>query len=615
MLLSLCTALLAVAAWRLAGALAPRRPCELLLLATLLLPALVVLLLLGLGLSGRLTPSLALTGSAAAAVLSLGIDRAPRAQSRRRFNLGRALASQGAAAGAALCALAVVALALVAHAALALPPGGWDEWWYHLPPMARAVQTQRLSPAPIPLEWVDPRVAQVHGGESLAYRLSVTGFWGDVYPQVAELLALWTMLLRHDDLLVGLSQFYCAGLGALAVYALARRLGAVPGLSTVAGALWLITPVTLGQAPAVVADLAFASFTLAALAAATAWTRDREAGNLLAWAVAAGLALGSKPTGVALAALWIAVAAWQARRLGPAPVLALASGCLLLGGFWYLRNWWTWGNPVYPVSVGGLGHRLFPGLGHVQDLFVAANTPRPYLALPGWRRLLSSWWEVGDEPVSFFTRTGGFGAAWLAALPVLGLGAPLLGRRALAPLALLAIILLITPAPWWARYTLTVPGIGFAVVAATLRRLPPAPRQACLAALLAAGAFSLVPAVTDLTTYATVARTLPPGQRTIGRLYHADYAWVDAVPSGAIIAHGPMTITYPLYGRQLQHGVVQVDAAEPAAWQQALVATGATWVCTLDNYGPHFAWANAWTGLEPAGRHGHLAVFRLRQGA
>jgi len=678
--------LLALTAWRVAGGVERRRPWRRGLLALLLGPSLLLPLLLALGLVGRLRPGWALALVAGLAAASLALPTRPwrvpvplhwrlLAPLRRRVPVPLGLRlpvlrrRRVPSAAGVLLAAGSTALVLVVCAALLLPPGGWDEWWYHLPPLAAAVQTGRLQPAPLPLEWRDPAVAAAFYPQRLDYRLSQTGFWAAVYPQGAELWALWSALFLHSDALVDASQAYFALLGAAAVYGLGRALGARRTLALVSAGLWLCTPVVLGQSGVVASDLALAAGALAALAGCVAWARWGDASALLTWGLGTGLALAAKATGLALLVLSLALglALGCGRSLGPVawpvirpvmqpasadpprwaarlraaltPATAVLALSLPVGGYWYLRNWLAWGNPVYPVSV-RLGALRLPGLGSVEQLFLAANTPPRYHALPGALRLLATWWEAWPESVSYFSRTSGLGPAWtLTAAALLGLALAaalraLRTRRRLHPAlphpaggrparwcrrALLLLtggaalaLLLVQPGAWWPRYALALAGSGYALLAPLLQRLSRGPRRATLAALVTAALLGLPPALGDITGYLPAALALPPPQRTIGRLRHGAFAWVDAVPAGATIAHAPMALPYPLYGRSYEHRVVQVDGRSAAEWLRAIRASGATWVCAVGDYGPHPTWARALApALVPVGVSGGIAVWRV----
>ena len=128
--------------------------------------------------------------------------------------------------------------------------------------------------------------------------------------------------------------------------------------------------------------------------------------------VAAGLAVGTKPSTGPLAVGVLAVGAYGARgRLRPlAGALAAAlAGAFVVGGIWYLRNLIEHGSPLWPFAVGPFGDPPPRFLSLVDATFLK----RPHATLSG---------NVGD----YLNRLAGTWlllAGALAAL-VLGLAAP-----------------------------------------------------------------------------------------------------------------------------------------------------------------------------------------------
>ena len=57
------------------------------------------------------------------------------------------------------------------------------------------------------------------------------------------------------------------------------------------------------------------------------------------------------------------------------PGLLTALG-LLLGGYWYLRNWLVTGNPLYPVQVDLGAWTLFPGAFGSEQIDAWVNNKR-----------------------------------------------------------------------------------------------------------------------------------------------------------------------------------------------------------------------------------------------
>ncbi|HSK77962.1 MAG TPA: phospholipid carrier-dependent glycosyltransferase [Thermoanaerobaculia bacterium] len=230
-----------------------------------------------------------------------------------------------------------------------------------------------------------------HGPDDLSYHLSAIAVWqrfadlrmikfavGDwstsFYPVLPELSA-WTFLapFADSDVLARWSQLPYALFSLVAVAAIARRLG-LSRRSTAFAVIFygslrrvLVLSFTAGN------DHVAAFFTLAALDAALAAGRHPRPGRFAATGLALGLLLASKYLGIYNAATVLAVLAvsfvarprnWNFERSAVAlPGLAglLAAVMLFTGGYTYLRNAVTAGNPVYPAPVYLFGQEILHG--------------------------------------------------------------------------------------------------------------------------------------------------------------------------------------------------------------------------------------------------------------
>ncbi|MGI9861773.1 hypothetical protein SDD30_10380 [Moorella naiadis] len=303
--------------------------------------------------------------------------------------------------------LAVLETAWLIFLGYLLPPYAWDSLYYHLTAAATWLQAGRIVLSPYTL-------------------------WANVYPMNTELLFAWNLLLTGSDLLVDLTQLPFALAGGLAVYALGRQAGLKQAGSAVAGALFFLTPIVLIQSKTCYVDVAFAAMFLVGYYFAWRYYHSPRRGYLLLTALAAGLVTGMKASAAPYVAVIFAIVLagdWRAgqedgqpawcRMLISAAIFAMA--ILLWGGFWYLRNWLAYGNPLYPFTIRILGHTLWPGEGSVAGLVMAGNTPPELVGLPTWQQLLRSWQEV-VAPYTFDQRLGGFGPQWLyLELPALAL--------------------------------------------------------------------------------------------------------------------------------------------------------------------------------------------------
>src|SRR5262249_7099418 len=119
-------------------------------------------------------------------------------------------------------------------------------------------------------------------------------------------------------------------------------------------------------------DQSTSFFTLAGLDAGLALARKPRPGAAVVTGTALGLLLATKYIGVLFVPpvlAVIAVAVWiekqyRARALvGMALTLALAMA--VSGGYSYLRNAVTTGNPIFPAPVSVFGVEVFPGWGGV----------------------------------------------------------------------------------------------------------------------------------------------------------------------------------------------------------------------------------------------------------
>lgn len=220
--------------------------------------------------------------------------------------------------------------------------------------------------------------------DSLAYHLAVPAQWlrdGRVsqfafdhhsyFPFVGEMLYALALGVR-DAVFAKLFHWAMLVFGALALCSLGRNAGGkTAGLW--AAALFVSLPMTQGEATTAYVDLTFSAFAWTAIALfCHALWNDGEARlrkeNWIGCGVFCGLSLGSKYFGwliLGFLGLWLLVACLRSRpddngarwiRLAWIGVPAL-----VLGGFWYARNFaWT-GNPVFPFAFSVFGGRGWTG--------------------------------------------------------------------------------------------------------------------------------------------------------------------------------------------------------------------------------------------------------------
>jgi hypothetical protein len=220
-----------------------------------------------------------------------------------------------------LTALAVVVLLGVGYelfVVVATPPNNWDSMHYHL-----------------------ARAAAWRAQGSLGYLPTHNGI-ENAYPQNAELLVLWTLVFLGRDLLAALPQLLAGLATAVAVYAIARRLGHGARVSAFAALLFPTLTVVALESMQTQNDLVEASFVAAAVALALGRRRSDAALAGLALGLAAGTKLTFLYALPALAA--IGLLALPRRRLAAVAAWAVA-GFVLVGMYAYVQNVVETGRP------------------------------------------------------------------------------------------------------------------------------------------------------------------------------------------------------------------------------------------------------------------------------
>jgi hypothetical protein len=194
------------------------------------------------------------------------------------------------------------------------------------------------------------------------------------YPVLGELMSWIAMAVPGgNDFFARWSQLP-AGLGiVLAVWALTRRGGGTAGGAAFAVALTLSIPRFLPDGVFSAGNDVWSAFWLcAALLFLLRVVEGARLGDALLLGTAIGGLVGTKYLNLfwlpaLLAAAFIVGAVRVARGLPWRDLLrrglALGAGALATGGYGYLRNLSTVGNPVFPAPVTLLGHEILPGWG------------------------------------------------------------------------------------------------------------------------------------------------------------------------------------------------------------------------------------------------------------
>jgi len=228
---------------------------------------------------------------------------------------------------------------------------GVDPLTFHLPNVARWIQTGTV--------WqIDQFVPLLAQGN---------------YPHNGDVLLLSAVLPWDNDFLVRLPITSYLVVLAIAVFAVARELGAARAHCVLAAAAIVSMPVVgLATIPRALPDsLMWATYTAGVLFLLR-HARTRRRSDLVLAGVGLAIACGTKWYGVSsvpvLLAIWLAARLLHARREAGKPgALKRAAGeGVLVGGLaflgcavWLVRNLVLSGNPVFPLQVKPLGITIF----------------------------------------------------------------------------------------------------------------------------------------------------------------------------------------------------------------------------------------------------------------
>lgn len=263
-------------------------------------------------------------------------------------------------------------------ATLLLGMGLWGATYYLLRGLLLPVET--VSDAPIyhlyfAARWWQagslPLIPTPFGEEAASY-----------FPANGELWLTWLWTAMDSDTLAKVGQWPFLWMGSLALFAIARRFTSPPA-ALVPAVLWASTFLSLYSSSLANVDLIFCSSYLTAVyfllrseahqrtrnshpqppTTGTPYRSSNEFMPLLLAGLAAGIAIGTKSIGLVYVALLVPLFIWRivrSKRIISNGVMVTVA-ILLPSAFWYARNTWLTGNPLYPLSIRWLGIELLPG--------------------------------------------------------------------------------------------------------------------------------------------------------------------------------------------------------------------------------------------------------------
>ena len=299
----------------------------------------------------------------------------------------------------AAAVIAVAAVAAWSRAGRRRPPGGWR------PSRAAALSAARAYPVLTFLVVVATLAMGVQllmgvavaptNWDSMTYHLSRAAYWlqqhsathfsGGSIRQLGsapngEILQAWSLAITGTDRFVAMVQWLALVGIAFCTYFGAALLGFDRRSSLFAAALFVVLPQPILQSSSTQNDLIAAFFVLATAVFAVRGVRDRHPGDIAVAALAAGVAVGTKGTVLALApslAIIVGAAIWRYRppaRFVVRGVAGLAVATIALGAWGYALNV-NAGDPVF----GGLNEQTQResaiGENEVRSLWTFVDSP------------------------------------------------------------------------------------------------------------------------------------------------------------------------------------------------------------------------------------------------
>jgi hypothetical protein len=342
-----------------------------------------------------------------------------------------------------------------------LPSYTWDALWYHLPIVGNIMQSGAIREIPVN-SFIEQFI--------------------NIFPKNIELFFLWNIIFLKSDVIVDLSQLLFTVAGVFTVYSLALKLNINEKYAVYSGLLFFFTPIIILQSTTNYVDVAIAVLFLLAInfliiagdgTDNDLYLRIRKLSVVIA-GLTTGVLFGAKGSGplfvsILTAAILVQEVVRNKRTQSStrAMITALSYSALyflvpvlLLGGYWYIKNWVVYGNPVYPMAISLFGITLFKGL------YKGIIEPAPEIinSLSYVTRPLYVWLE-NTKYYLYDSRLGGLGPVWfILLLPSLLFSLAHVYAKKNYNYFIIFIIIAaafaLYPRNWTPRYVIFLPGLG-----------------------------------------------------------------------------------------------------------------------------------------------------------
>ncbi len=480
------------------------------------------------------------------------------------------------------------------------PSYTWDAVWYHLPMVGYIMQSGAIQENSTP---------------------SFIDLFINIFPKNIELFFLWNIIFLKSDIIVDLSQLFFTITGVVAIYSLALKLKIKERYAIYSSLLFFFTPIIILQSTTNYVDIAVSVLFLIAVNFLMYDNPENYSGNnvlpILLSGLAAGILLGSKASGPLFVVVLSTVIMGQEliKRYNPFNIISsrhegyvlkknlmiyliyFLMPVLLTGGYWYIKNWLLYNNPVYPMEISFFNITLFKGVyeGIIDPVPDIINNLSPMTKL----------FYVWQEKVGFYfydSRLSGFGPMWfILFLPSLVFSLVYSVRRKKYNFLVISTILIVTfliyPRNWYTRYVIFIVGLGALSFGLVIDYFNKRENALKIIVLLLAGYTFLTansPAVTPEKIREFI--LLPARERTLARhaVFNMDiyvrqeygyWIWIDNnISTGDTLAYTfePLFLA-PLWNREFSNKIVYIRSNTYNEWLKNLRENNVTYVLIRQN--------------------------------
>jgi len=442
--------------------------------------------------------------------------------------------------------------------------------------------------------------------------------WIAGYPKGGEFIQMWNVLIPRNDILADLAQVPFAILGVYSLYYISTRLGVAAKHARFSSLAFLLLPIVINQMKTTYVDVLTSSLFIAGIAL----TLKSRYGRLdfLLLGIICSLLLSIKSSGLIFVAALVPLFLWKLWRQNKdesiaklktfAWQLGLVALPLIFGAYWYVKNLFLYGTPLYPFGIKVAGIQLFPGktfeefLGPVMDGFT--QLPKGCL-----ERVWFTWTEQERWSgclYNYDSTFAGLGPVWFVILlpaAILGIALAIWKKNYLFLYisAVAAAVFALHPFNFYSRYTLFIALVGIIGFGLVLTHITSLARTVSKVSVIL---LALVVAFTNLTLcYFTVDairmqwRSLKD-PALVGETFYAvnpgkAYIFMSRTAEpGDVVAYGNVYFIYPLWRADYKNSLVYTPADKDVhSWLESLRRSNATYVFTDKTSKEHAAAAEA----------------------